>query len=377
MSSHRISGSFQTLQNKAIIKRLTKKRVSGEWITHLAFTSDPIMQRIVRERLQTLNRNSFHSFSTAQLDALNHSLNGSVPAVCEELAVRYARERNVSALEKMVVEGDSNDFIASRKRLLVLYREMRKKGRNRFKAITQTLEKDQTSIRGMWFKTRGVAFMKGDTTPFQSNFQKAFLYGAGDFIGNRIVRKPMMFKAQLEDITQRLSDRFGKKFGGLIIVGSLSKGYSNATSDIDYFIMGSDPRVVKTFERYAKGHSLRLCWDPGLPARSRYISLSNLNRIALLDNHERLSQASALFYGVFMGNTENLSQVQRSLFEQLTEEKWEQLRNFIYQHETNLTKAFNRNNIGGRIHTTRLEIQASANIPPSFAKMKQILSQKK
>ena len=160
---------------------------------------------------------------------------------------------------------------------------------------------------------------------------------------------------QLNGIAQSLRGEFGKKFVGIVVFGSMAKGYATAYSDVDYAILATDDVIGKRFRELARKQNVPLC-------KEHYVNPFRANE----------TNVAPLFYGWFFGNKKALNEVQREAIKNMNEEEWENIREEILIHESTLYKAFERYRIGER-EKRRVQAAAALRVPPSLGEMKKLL----
>lgn len=382
MPVHLISKMHQTPVHQAIIKRLTKRRVPSSLLVELTLSKDPVAIRLARERLETIHPAFLKRVSTEHLEEMNTVFEGLSSVVCQTLAKRYFNQKSVKKLEEMVRYGEGDNFIEARKRLLLLYAQQGSIGREQFETFVKKLGPIDSNPHAFWFLQKGPQFFRGKATSTKSDQELLKV-----LVGKKFEKSPkvrghqfnfkMAHQKELEHVSRLLERKFGQKYIGLVIVGSLSKGYSTKKSDVDYFVIATDPRILRDFERYALQQKLKLCWHPSTPRPARFISPQSLKQLSTLTDRITFDRASAFFHGTFLGDAQRFRTLQQQLFNQMNEGKWNELREFIQRHEMSLDKGFIREGIQNFRDQTRLKVKSIGNIPPNFTTMTRLFDKKK
>jgi len=163
-----------------------------------------------------------------------------------------------------------------------------------------------------------------------------------------------------DEISSKMKRKFGAGFTGIVVFGSMAKGYANPESDVDYAVIASNPVAASAFKDFCKNKGLPLCID-------HYVNPKEYNT----------SNAAPLFYGLFFGDRKALRRAQRSTFSRMNEEQWNTVRSRILENEAQLTKAFERFGITSKKEQQRLKAAAALRVPPPYKEMKQLLDLKK
>ncbi|MGB9680771.1 MAG: HEAT repeat domain-containing protein, partial [Minisyncoccia bacterium] len=132
---------------------------------------------------------------------------------------------------------------------------------------------------------------------------------------------------KLQEITKNLRDEFGDKFIGLIILGSIAKGYSAEESDLDWGIIAKDEKISDQFRKMAKSFKLF--------RREYYYAAVN-------EKDEILSNQDILFCGLFFGHFNKLKKLQKNALEKMDKDQWDVIRRKIMKEEINLLKMAQR-----------------------------------
>jgi predicted nucleotidyltransferase len=161
---------------------------------------------------------------------------------------------------------------------------------------------------------------------------------------------------KLTEISRILSKEFKSEFLGIVIYGSLYKGYSNSKSDIDYYLLSKDPKIAKRFKDLAKESKLQLC-NAGLVFDPSVVPVTGLG---------------ILFKCLFFGDKKGLLDIQRNVFSRLDESTWDNIRKSELEDEFSFEKAFVRGNLGSR-ERRRILARVAMNALPDYETMKKQL----
>lgn len=158
----------------------------------------------------------------------------------------------------------------------------------------------------------------------------------------------------LENISQLVKDKFGDKFIGLTIFGSMSKGYANKKSDLDWGFIAENKEAAECFNDLVElSPNLRPCdwgrYSVGLGAGDP------------IEQHQ-----DALFYGLFFGDRKQLLKLQKEVLNNISEEDWDKIRKHIMEHETNLDKIAHRVEIKNSELEQIRQISALLRVPLSY-----------
>jgi len=165
---------------------------------------------------------------------------------------------------------------------------------------------------------------------------------------------------KLQEITQKLKDKFGSKFIGLTIFGSTAKGYSNKRSDLDWGIIAKDKEVLDEFKNIA-AESFHLCHE-------HYAGVDERNRT--------LSHLDVLFCGLFFGDQKELRKIQEIALQDMDEESWDTIRKDIMENETNLFKAVQRFEIQEEEIRKIKQLAVLLRAPPSYKETLEIVKRR-
>jgi|GEM_PF-1766851 len=174
----------------------------------------------------------------------------------------------------------------------------------------------------------------------------------------------------LEGIVERLKNRFGDEFIGLIALGSISKGYFVEESDIDYAIIATNKNVLKEFKRMAKKESIIL--DFGY-----YVEINQENEIlkcVIAEGVEEiLTDEEVLFCGIFFGDPGKLKEIQKRAIQRMTSKRWDNIRKKIMREETDLEKLCERLKIPEEEMERLILATILLRVPPSYNEARKLL----
>lgn len=137
---------------------------------------------------------------------------------------------------------------------------------------------------------------------------------------------------KLYDIVVNLREKY-PNLVGLSVLGSLSKGYWNITSDIDWGLIVDgeiSEQLIAEFKDKCKEVGFKLCIDNSLGT----VDLAN-------QSSERLE---IVFNGLFIGDREKLKEIQEKIINSITSEKWEYIRNVYNANQEESDKMMERFN---------------------------------
>jgi predicted nucleotidyltransferase len=164
--------------------------------------------------------------------------------------------------------------------------------------------------------------------------------------------------AAIDGISRGLKKEFGDGFVGITVFGSSSKGYWREGRDLDYALIGSNPKVAERFEELSKG--LRAC-------ESHYLNV----------DRSEPKKLSPLFRGLFFGDHGKLRQLQKKAVAKMSESEWRSLRADVYFEEIrNLEKADYRFGIPAADRQLLRLVVARLRVPPGLAEMRERLGVK-
>lgn len=126
----------------------------------------------------------------------------------------------------------------------------------------------------------------------------------------------------LTKIVKRLKTELGKEFIGMIIVGSIEKGYSRPYSDLDAVIISENPKAMDRFKKLTEREKIKLCPLFRFPLKKSEVG----------------SYVDLLFCGIFLGDRYSLSELQNQTLNNISELDWNFIREKILNKETTLPK---------------------------------------
>lgn len=153
---------------------------------------------------------------------------------------------------------------------------------------------------------------------------------------------------KLQEIQQELEKEFGSKFIGIVVLGSLEKGYSEPKSNLDYGIIAENLEVSSAFRKLADYRGLEPCCEsyvgPNMPGT--------------------MGDKDILFRGLFFGNRKKLIELQLKALQEISSGEWDGFRQTMMR-ETNLRKAQERFNVNEKEFEKTKEAVALLRMPPS------------
>jgi len=164
---------------------------------------------------------------------------------------------------------------------------------------------------------------------------------------------------KIEDVARLLKAKFGDRFVGITVFGSIAKGYMNDLSDLDYAIVAEDETILKEFQKHAK--SLNLCIE-------HYSEVKDSNYLQ--------GDIAPLFYGLFFGDHERLSRIQLTTLEKTSDEEWDKIRMNIFINETNIDKAKKRFGLSDEEERKIKETAALLRVPPTRSESIRVLKKR-
>ncbi|MCX8190146.1 MAG: hypothetical protein N3F05_02880 [Candidatus Diapherotrites archaeon] len=166
----------------------------------------------------------------------------------------------------------------------------------------------------------------------------------------------------LREAATQLKREYEDKFIGIVILGSLAKGYARAGSDIDYALIASDSSAEKRLKEIAKEMRLRLC------EHGHFINPFS----------EQNKTLAPLFCGLFIGDRRALIETQRNVFIRFlnSPEKWGSVREEILNHELKIEKSLHRIVETKSSDERKRKIAAALRVPPPYEEMKKLLGLK-
>ena len=185
-------------------------------------------------------------------------------------------------------------------------------------------------------------------------------------------QKPLFATGSTEVLTERLKsldekvtqlrEKFKEQFIGIVIWGSTAGGYIKTGSDLDATVITQSEQAAKEagsiFHRDVFSPTLVL--EEGQPPNKKF--------------------GANLFEGIFFGDYKRLTQLQKELLDNVTDQEWDTIRKEIYQKNiTNLTQ--------GRYAQERLGVVAEeldvlqlavalTRVPPSKSKASRIVQKR-
>jgi len=138
---------------------------------------------------------------------------------------------------------------------------------------------------------------------------------------------------KLSDLVSSLQAKY-PPLVGLLVLGSLSKGYWIPSSDLDWGLIFTNMKtkdknaLTEDFTREAQERGFKLCVDYSLDASSPANCSPESLEIA--------------FNGLFFGDRERLKELQSKIIEAVNEDKWNQIRQYWSEQLENYSKMIDR-----------------------------------
>jgi HEAT repeat protein len=174
----------------------------------------------------------------------------------------------------------------------------------------------------------------------------------------------------LEEIVERLKNKFGDRFIGLVVFGSTAKGYFTKESDFDGAIIATDKSVLEEFEKMGKAESINL-------DIVYYVEVNPENEILkcviIGEEGELLTDEEVLFCGIFFGDPGKLKEIQKRAIQSMTRERWDNIREEIMREETDLEKLCERLKIPEEEMERLILSNILLRVPPSYNEAKKLL----
>jgi len=212
------------------------------------------------------------------------------------------------------------------------------------------------------------------TTPSKNkkNNREFLIANQKSIFANPYTKEIMKNISSLQEISKTLEKEFDT-YVGIIIVGSLWKGYFQPTSDIDWSILYKDQESGKDscsirprFIELAKNRNINLC--------SKNTSIDTLCTDELISESEDYDKLNGiiLFNGLFFGNQKELVTIQKQYLDNTNERHWEQIESLLVSHisEINMSK-YRRLNLS--INELR-PILLLTKLPPSLSEVRNIIN---
>jgi hypothetical protein len=163
---------------------------------------------------------------------------------------------------------------------------------------------------------------------------------------------------QLQAEEPRLAGKYGDDFGGFLVVGSVVKGYAlESKSDMDTVVITVKPKIVMDAVSSLKDRHLPIDW----------LQLADSADVPLMRRDLERSRIDWAFTGFTFGYSKKLREWQRGLLSRVSLEQWAQLVTNKLDHETNLSKLFDRFGITDPVQRQRIQmIAALRRVPPGL-----------
>jgi len=346
----------------------TLKRLSLTELKNLTEHPNPIVRKAAENALQeqTKQRN------LTELKNLTEHPDAYIREIAaKELSQIYAKQKNLTGLTQL---AENPDWVV-RKAAAKALEQIGEKGLPTLRELIKdpsafVCETAANSIAQIYRKQRNLTELKNLTEHPNPIVRKA-AENALEQIKTRMAmlgtRRPFAATAHLLEILERtetlkavssqLKREFGEEFTGIVVFGSLAKGYARPESDIDYGVIASTPKPVKRFRELAREKGLPLCDE-------HYVN-----------SGEKSSKTTAmLFNGLFFGDRKALKKSQRAAFIRIeSPQEWNRVRRQIFKNETHLETAFKRLGITSKREQQRLKAAAALRVPPPYNEMKKLL----
>ena len=196
-------------------------------------------------------------------------------------------------------------------------------------------------------------------------------------------RKSLFATNYTKEMTQRLSvlqnivneteKKFNDRFLGIIVVGSVEKGYFNAdeNSDLDVIILAKDYEVSEYIHNKAK--YINIC--------KGVMAMKEVSRGKWVENYidfsrkiEDKDELSVLFGGLFWGNRKKLLELQNNILNKMNNNDWDEIRNIMLSGQTRLFKAASRFEINS-VKLERIKVfTALSKVPPNYVETLEIVN---
>jgi predicted nucleotidyltransferase len=217
--------------------------------------------------------------------------------------------------------------------------------------ILEKMSKDEVDAVRKAAKTAIAQLKKGGYKYLLSTQKPLFATPETKVLAERIKK--------LQEIAQKLKEKFKDKFIGITILGGMAKGYLREESDLDWGIIAKDKKVSEEFQKIAK--SLNLCHE-------HYAEVSKKNEV--------LKNKDVLFYGLFFGDHKELRKLQKIAFQNMDKNEWDDIRRHIMINETNLFKAAERFNINEEEMERLCQFATLLRVPPSYNEALEIVKKR-
>ena len=173
----------------------------------------------------------------------------------------------------------------------------------------------------------------------------------------------------LEGIVDDMKKKFKDDFIGVVVVGSVSKGYfyKDEGSDIDGIVIARDKSAVEYFKNEAK--SIGMCRGLDECFGAGYIGVDDEYKILYGD-------PGGLFKGIFFGDRRKLLKAQKKVLADEDKRGWDKIREHILHTETSLGKAARRFDIFDVELKKIKQFIALLKVPPSLKEAREIINNK-
>ncbi|PIS09061.1 hypothetical protein COT75_03580, partial [Candidatus Beckwithbacteria bacterium CG10_big_fil_rev_8_21_14_0_10_34_10] len=172
-----------------------------------------------------------------------------------------------------------------------------------------------------------------------------FIYSQEPLLANPLAKdlidkdKPDFPLYPLFDVVNKLRNDYPSLIG-LVVLGSLSKGYWIPGRDIDWglvFKEGSSEKktdlITNNFKKAVDSLGFRLCQNNSLPTSDNYMEVDP-------------SKLEIVFNGLFFGNRKELGKVQKKILEKINQSKWREIQQVWEDSLNNYSKMAGRFGLG-------------------------------
>lgn len=176
--------------------------------------------------------------------------------------------------------------------------------------------------------------------------------------------------AGLGKIVDDMKENFKDDFVGVMVVGSINKGYFSEQegSDVDVIVIAKGKKEVNYFIDSAAG-SMRICYGLDVCFGAGHIGIDDRYGI-------KYGNPSGLFYGIFLGDRQKLLKLQKKVLENEDNNGWDKIRMDIVDNETSLGKAARRFDIRDSELEKIKQFVALLKIPPPLEEAQEILNKR-
>jgi len=324
------------------IRRFQKRRFNPKVLIAMYHSKDPVLKKLARDRISHLKPKTLAKIGLPHLVEMILDYDFIVKIAATNAIVSMG-EKAIPDLRKLAQDQDLVVRITVADVIAKIYANKEKEGASHLKKLIKDPNSDMHEAA-----TKEIA---------KISEKRLLLSERMPFVATPHLPEVLKRTKDLKTVSKQLKDEFGDGYTGLVVFGSIAKGYATPKSDVDYAVIGSNPEIAKRFRVLSKEANLPLCFE-------HYVNP---------EKHSDLSNVASLFYGLFFGDRKLLRQAQKEVFSKMTEEEWTEIRQEILYHETNLYKAFERFWIRNPREQQRLKAAAALRVPPPYKEMKKLL----